>query len=92
MIFIKHQPAIFLFKFIAIYLLMLLWMELFPFLFFLATPMACGSSQVRDQTHATAATQVAAVAMLDPTQENSKGVVFINFIFRLFIVRVKKYS
>ena len=31
--------------------------------FFLAVPMACGSSQARDQTHATEAIQVATVTM-----------------------------
>ena len=34
--------------------------------FFLATPMACKGSEARDQKHTTAATQAAAVTMLDP--------------------------
>ena len=33
---------------------------------FLAMPVACGSSWARDQTHATAVTQAAAVTTLDP--------------------------
>ena len=35
------------------------------FIYFLATPMACGSSQGRDQTHATVVTRVTAVTTLD---------------------------
>ena len=36
------------------------------FLIFLAIPVACRSSWVRDRTHATAATQTTTVTMLDP--------------------------
>ena len=35
-------------------------------IFFLAAPAVCGNSQARDQTHATAVTQAAAVTMPDP--------------------------
>ena len=35
------------------------------FFLFLAIPMACGSSQARDQAHTTAATQAATVTMLN---------------------------
>ena len=35
-------------------------------IFILTTPLAYGSFRVRDQTHTTAATQAAAVTMLDP--------------------------
>ena len=34
--------------------------------FFLAAPMACGSSQARDRTRATAVTEAATVTTLDP--------------------------
>ena len=39
---------------------------LYIFKNFLATPMACGYSQARDQTHTTTATQATAVTTLDP--------------------------
>ena len=44
-------------------------------LFVLAAPVACGSSQPKDRTHATAALQAVAVTTLNPeptvSQENS---------------------
>ena len=52
--------------------------SLFLSFVFLAAPAACGISQARDRTHATAVTQAAAVKMPDPypavSLENSKGI------------------
>ena len=42
------------------------WNVVFCFCFFLATPMACGSSRARDQTPATTVTCAIAVATPDP--------------------------
>ena len=47
------------------YLIFIYLKHVFVFSFF-AAPAACGSSQARDQTLATAVTRVKAVAMLDP--------------------------
>ena len=44
-----------------------------PDFFSLATPTACRSSQVRDQTLSTAATQATAVRMLDPEPAEPPG-------------------
>ena len=41
--------------------------------FFFAMPAAYGSSQARDQTHATAVTQAAAVTMWNPSPDAPPG-------------------
>ena len=56
---------------------------------FSATPKACGNSQTKNQTYATAATQGAAVTMPAPqpsaAQENSRCSVFVIYFLLLDI-------
>ena len=42
-------------------------------IYLLVVPMACGSSQARNQTHTTAATRAKAMTTLDPSPDEPQG-------------------
>ena len=60
--------------------------------FFLAVPEACGSSQARDQTCATAVTQAAEATTPDPLTYSTTRELSLQFFFFLFIVATAAYG
>ena len=60
----------------------------FSFLFFLASPAACGNSQARDQTCITAVTRAAAVTMPKPSHQGPPHFKVMDLEFLLWFGRL----